>query len=500
MTSVKAVRKCSTWEGLESRAKRCQKLLKEKDNELNILKTKTGELLKKYKAKVEEFDTIKMHFLAKEDELNNIEADKLRLKELLYNSRLKVKKYVDLIHEKDKQIEDLLKEKENVNEREIPVLQKNVKTYIKIFQENKEHKNVSKEEHFIPGYVDGDEVLLLKTPVKPPPEFVTLDDEKDEQAVPSLEEHLSFEYNRRVKGDQVVEEQDRIKQNKVEEKKVIKLKMVGKISRSACTVCEEVFLDSAMLKKHIKENHLQLDGKCKQCEFSFSSQTGLQQHIKKIHVPTKYMDESETQIQRLGCNLMGENKGTSEKSGLKKLEAFQQLISSKLSLNTKDKDDFPNNPENAVEPIKTKQNTRLGQPIDLNEKPSSPNIIAKEEPKENPIIESQTSKTKSKTVATYSTNLSSTMELPGVFNSRFKGQDKIIKSFIYTPEEQNYRHTDGKLVVSCKICRKEGSYAIISNHIKAKHIEGIEYACDKCGKFFGSRFNIREHQKVHNVT
>ena len=159
----------------------------------------------------------------------------------------------------------------------------------------------------------------------------------------------------------------------------------------------------------------------KQCKFSFLFQPEFQQQIEKIHVPTRYMDESEIQNQRPGRNLLGVTKVISEMSGQKRLEKFQQLISSKLSLNAKGKDDLLNNPGNAVKPMPTKQDNRLKEPNELIEKPSSLNTI--EELKEKSINESQTSKTMNKTVANYYANPSSSIEFPRVFTSKFKKQE-----------------------------------------------------------------------------
>ena len=49
----------------------------------------------------------------------------------------------------------------------------------------------------------------------------------------------------------------------------------------------------------------------------------------------------------------------------------------------------------------------------------------------------------------------------------------------------------------CKVCGKEGHPTDIKRHIEAKHIEGLMFSCDVCGKESRSRNGLQQH-KNHN--
>ena len=57
--------------------------------------------------------------------------------------------------------------------------------------------------------------------------------------------------------------------------------------------------------------------------------------------------------------------------------------------------------------------------------------------------------------------------------------------------------SDGQWI--CNICGKAGkTNQILSNHIEAKHIEGVSHPCNQCGKLFRSRNSLAVHIfKIH---
>ena len=51
----------------------------------------------------------------------------------------------------------------------------------------------------------------------------------------------------------------------------------------------------------------------------------------------------------------------------------------------------------------------------------------------------------------------------------------------------------------CKICRKEGLWVAIRDHIEVNHLEGISLPCNQCGNVFRSRSQLRKHRCVNNM-
>ena len=47
----------------------------------------------------------------------------------------------------------------------------------------------------------------------------------------------------------------------------------------------------------------------------------------------------------------------------------------------------------------------------------------------------------------------------------------------------------------CKVCRKEGLWNQIRDHIESNHLEGILISCDYCGKTVSSRHRLTVHKK-----
>ena len=47
----------------------------------------------------------------------------------------------------------------------------------------------------------------------------------------------------------------------------------------------------------------------------------------------------------------------------------------------------------------------------------------------------------------------------------------------------------------CKVCVKEGLPKHKKNHIESKHLDGITFHCDQCGKTFSSRQSLSQHKR-----
>ena len=74
-----------------------------------------------------------------------------------------------------------------------------------------------------------------------------------------------------------------------------------------------------------------------------------------------------------------------------------------------------------------------------------------------------------------------------VLSANLEQLDETVKEMMDSSENMIQEGNRQRRAKTCKVCRKEGSYTNIRNHIEANHLEGVSVPCNHCDKIFRSR-------------
>ena len=75
--------------------------------------------------------------------------------------------------------------------------------------------------------------------------------------------------------------------------------------------------------------------------------------------------------------------------------------------------------------------------------------------------------------------------------------DDQIESMMMITDKVDQR---GYTLVTCSICYKELTKSHMKDHIESKHLEGLSYSCDTCGKTSKTRVALRMHKRSQHRT
>ena len=112
-------------------------------------------------------------------------------------------------------------------------------------------------------------------------------------------------------------------------------------------------------------------------------------------------------------------------------------------------------------------------------------------------VDSNHSNTESSNFESDEDIFSSTSVALNVNGEQLHGLDDQINSMMEFSENMITAGRQNVRARICKVCGKEGHPTDIKRHIEAKHIEGLMFSCDVCGKESRSRNGLQQH-KNHN--
>ena len=108
------------------------------------------------------------------------------------------------------------------------------------------------------------------------------------------------------------------------------------------------------------------------------------------------------------------------------------------------------------------------------------------------------------TVETSPSNISTAPANPNQFNVDLQALDEKVKSMMEKSQNmiQVGKQANGtpkrNFAFICKVCRKEGQFTLIKDHIEFNHLGGIFIPCDHCDKVLCSRNGLSRHKsKFH---
>ena len=90
------------------------------------------------------------------------------------------------------------------------------------------------------------------------------------------------------------------------------------------------------------------------------------------------------------------------------------------------------------------------------------------------------------------------LSLPGQFSTDLLALDEKVKSMMTKSQNMMQLTENGKsrklAAMICKVCRKEGRFTHIRDHIEANHLEGITISCNLCDNVSSSRNALGVHR------